>query len=184
MLAGLTLLLAACARAPSKAGPTGPSAAPPREKGLGRYTPWTSWSRVWRWSCQMSGTALSPHGPGRPIRAPCRVYRVWWQDVQLPMEIEAAMLPKNSVILESEPVELDWASARWYIVEVYAAADSSPGSEPTPTVTAVETPMLIVIPHASERRPLGVYGSARHPGALLTLRSLLEQTVASATLLQ
>jgi hypothetical protein len=184
VLAGLALLLAACARAPSKADPTRPSAAPPREEWSERYThvdmpdagvavevpvAWYRFEPAWAWS---------------PYESAVPRVGVWWQDVQPPVEIEAAMLPQNSVILESEPVELDWASARWYTVEVYAAPDSGQGSEPTPTIRAVETHVLIVIPQQSQRRVLDLYGSARQAEELLTLRPVLEHMVTSATLLQ
>jgi hypothetical protein len=183
-LVGLALLIAVSACAPSKADPTQPSAVPPREELSERYTrvdiaeagvavevpvAWYRFEPAWAWS---------------PYESAVPRVGVWWQDVQPPVEIEAAMLPENSVILESEPMDLDWASARWYTVEVYAAPDSGPGSEPTPTIRAVETHVLIVIPQHSERRVLDLYGSARQAEELLTLRPVLEHMVTSATLLQ
>jgi hypothetical protein len=141
------------------------------EAGLAVEVPvaWYRFEPAWAWS---------------PYESAVPRVGVWWEDVQPPMEIEAAMLPQNSVVLESEPMELGWASARWYTVEVYASADPSTGSEATPTVGAVEMHVLIVLPHKSGRRVLDLYASARNAEELLTLRPVLEKMVTSATLLQ
>ncbi len=184
VLVCLALLLTICACTPSKADPTPPSAMPPREEGSAQYTrvdipeagvavevpvAWYRFEPAWAWS---------------PYESAVPRVGVWWQDMQPPMEIEAAMLPQNSVVLESESVELDWADGRWYTVELYAAASSGTGSEATPSVRAVEMHVLIALPQGSDRRVVDLYGSARNAGELQTLRPVLEQMVTSATPLQ
>ncbi len=182
--ASLALLLTVCACTPSKADPTPPYAVPPREEQSERYTrvdipeaglavdvpvAWYRFEPGWAWS---------------PYETAVPRVGVWWQDVQPPTEIEPAMLPKNSVIVEFGSVELDWASARRYTVEVYAATGTSTGSESSPMVEAVETHVLIVLPQASGRRVLDLYASARDAEELVAIGPVLDQMVTSATLLQ
>lgn len=184
VVASLALLLAVCACAPSKADPIPPGAVPPHDEQSERYTrveipeaglavdvpvAWYRFEPGWAWS---------------PYETAVGRVGVWWQDVQPPMEVEPAMLPKNSVVVESGSVGLDWASATRYTVEVYAAADPSTGTESPPTVEAVETHVLIVLPHASGRRVLDLYASARDSQELEAVRPALEQMLASAILLQ
>jgi len=120
--------------------------------------------------------AWSPSDVGQP-----RV-GMQWKDIQPPMEMEAAMLPQNSVTLEAEPVELSWGQGRCYTIEVYAAAAQSGGKETTPQILAVESHVLIAVTTNGGRRVFDLYASARNAEELLSLQPVLERMWTSASL--
>jgi len=66
-----------------------------------------------------------------------------WMDVQPPQEVEAALLPTPSQVVQSEPVELGWASGRRFTIEVYAPV--AQGGDTRAPVQSVETHVIVVV---------------------------------------
>jgi len=137
------------------------------ETGLSFDVP-ANWQRlepIWAWSPEIAGQA--------------RV-AVQWEDIQRPVEMEAAMLPQNAVTLEAESIELSWGQGRRYTVEVYARAVPSRGKESAPQVVAVESQVLIAVVTDSSRRVFDLYASARDAEERSTLQPVLQRMWTSA----
>jgi Tol biopolymer transport system component len=175
-----TLLLAMAVAGCAAMAPAGRQAASPREPvtyqrvtiaeaGLDLDAP-SRWQRVepgWAWA--------STDGDG---------YRVGvsWADLEPPMEPEVVMLPNPSLVLDSVPVDLGWASGHRLTVEVYAPAVSGGGSDLAPSVKAVERHTVVVVNQGYGRRVYDFYASAPTADALATLDPVLDAMVSSVEL--
>jgi len=103
-----------------------------------------------------------------------------WMDIQLPQEVEAAMLPTPSQVIHSEPVELGWGSGRRFTVEVYAPA--AQGGDTRSSVQSVETHVLIVVSQGDTRRAFDFYASGQTAEQLAILEPSLQHMLDSAAL--
>ncbi len=104
---------------------------------------------------------------------------VRWAELKPPQEPEAAVLPKSAQTLESVPVQLPWASARRFVVEVYGEAQEGGGQAP---VTSVEAHVLAVIETDGGRRAIDVYTAAPDAQVLTTLEPVLHRAITSVAL--
>jgi hypothetical protein len=186
-LLGSVLALAAGACGPSAAGldltaepaiaePPQPVATPDTyqsveipDAGIAFEVPgnWHQDGQMWMWS---------PNGGENP-----RV-GVSWIDLQPPMEPEAALLPRPSQILGSQPVELSWASGRSFTVAVYGPAPE--GADAQAPVQSVETHIVVVAAGHGERRAYDFYAAGSTVKELDTLQPILDQMLTSATPLE
>jgi len=104
---------------------------------------------------------------------------VKWVDLQPPLEAEAALLPTQSQIVQSEAVYLEWGQARSFTLEVYGPATQGGGKAP---VTAVEAHILIVVDRNGARRAYDLYASGGTADELGALQQALKHMLDSATL--
>ncbi|MBN2393489.1 MAG: hypothetical protein JXR84_22340 [Anaerolineae bacterium] len=81
-----------------------------------------------------------------------------WVDLQAPQEPEAALLPDNAQILESEEVDLTWSTGRSFTLEVYAPA--AEGGDAKAPVAAVEQHLIVVMEQDGGRRAYDFYAVA------------------------
>lgn len=81
-----------------------------------------------------------------------------WVDLQPPQEPEAALLPDNAQILESEEVDLTWAMGRSFTLEVYAPATG--GGDAKAPVASVEQHLIVVLEQEGGRRAYDFYAAA------------------------
>jgi len=107
---------------------------------------------------------------------------VQWKDIQPPVEMEAAMLPEHAVVLEAEPVELNWGQGMRYTVEVYATVARSSGKEAAPQVVAVQSHVLSAVVMDGSKRVYDFYASAGDAEQLSALQPVLQHMWTSARL--
>jgi hypothetical protein len=100
-----------------------------------------------------------------------------WAELAPPAEPEAVLLPANSQILDSQPVDVPWGQARRVTVEVYGAAEAGQGQAP---VQAVEIHILVVTSLDGQRRGYDFYASAPTAEQLAPLQPVLDAVVQSA----
>jgi hypothetical protein len=100
-----------------------------------------------------------------------------WVDLEPPMELEAALLPMPSQVLESSPVDVAWGSGRSFTVEVYSAATEGQGQAP---VVAFETHILVSLEQGGGRRAFDFYASAPTREELVALQPALDHLLYSA----
>jgi Tol biopolymer transport system component len=139
------------------------------EAGLEIDAP-SSWRRLepgWAW--------VSTDGEGYCVG-------VNWADLEPPMEPEAAMLPGPSLVLDSVPVDLGWASGQRLTAEVYAPAVSGGGSDAAASVKAVERHTVVVVNQGDMRRAYDFYASAPNADVLSMLDPVLDAMVSSVKL--
>ncbi|MEJ2735001.1 MAG: hypothetical protein P8189_15780 [Anaerolineae bacterium] len=105
---------------------------------------------------------------------------VTWVDLTPPQEPEAALLPQNAQIVQSEPVELSWGSGRTFTVEVYGPA--AEGSATQAPVQSVETHVIVVAQIGDTRRAFDLFASAPTAAELDTLAPALQDMLDSSAL--
>lgn len=66
-----------------------------------------------------------------------------WVNLEPPIELEAALLPKPAQIVESAPVDLGWAEGRRFTLEVYGPSDE--GDDTRAPVESVGMHVLIAV---------------------------------------
>jgi hypothetical protein len=181
-VATLALLATACGPAPSESAPTqaGSTVTPGQlsadtpagyraveipEAGIGFDVPgtWQQAGQEWAWS---------------PQDADGERVGLSWIDLQPPMEAEAALLPRPSQILGSQPVELAWASGRSFTVAVYGPVAA--GREAQAPVQSVQTHVLVVASGEGSRRAYDFYAAGPTVEALDTLQIVLDRMLTTA----
>ncbi len=105
---------------------------------------------------------------------------VKWLDVQPPQEVEAALLPTPSQIVESEEVDLAWAKGRSFTLEVYGPTTES-GDSKAPIV-AMEQHVIVVVEQDSGRRAYDFYASAKTAEQLAVVKPVFHQMLASTNM--
>jgi len=103
-----------------------------------------------------------------------------WVDIHPPTEPEAALLPGPAQVIDSQPVELSWGSARSFTLEVYAAAEQ--GSDGPAPVQAVETHVIVVVEAEDRRRAFDFYASGQNSEELAALTPALQYMISTVTL--
>jgi hypothetical protein len=139
------------------------------EAGLSFEVP-VSWERLgeaWAWS---------PDGAEWP-----RV-ELLWRELPPPLEAEAAMLPSPASILESTPVTLQWAAGRRVTLEIYGSQPLS--DDARAPILAVETHVLVVVPHNGSRYAYDFAACARMAEELARPQVVLHQMLESSRQLQ
>jgi hypothetical protein len=135
------------------------------DAGIGFEVPgnWQQEGKEWIWS---------PDGPAGP-----RV-GLNWIDLQGPGEPEAALLPRPSQILGSQPIELPWASGRSFTVSVYGPAPE--GGDAQAPIQSVETHVLVVVIGHGTRRAYDFYAAGSTAKELDTVQPVLDEILTSA----
>jgi hypothetical protein len=105
---------------------------------------------------------------------------VRWTNLTPPQEPEAALLPQNAQIVQSEPVELSWGSGRRFTIDVYGPA--AEGSATQAPVRSVETHVIVVAEMGHTRRAFDLFASAPTAAGLDTLASALQNMLDSSAL--
>ncbi len=96
-----------------------------------------------------------------------------WADVPPPGEVEAAMLPQPSQMLDAQPFELGWGSGRSYVLETY---DSSGNGQRA----TVENHIIVVVSKGGTRYAYDFYAVGKTPEELQAVQPLLQHMVESA----
>jgi hypothetical protein len=90
------------------------------------------------------------------------------------------MLPVQAQVLDSAPIDLEWATGRRFTLEVYAPADqSNDGKAP---IQAVEEHVLVTLDQESGRRVIDIFVTAPTAEQFDMLRPILSQALSSFTL--
>jgi hypothetical protein len=105
---------------------------------------------------------------------------VAWADLAPPQEPEAALLPQNAQIVQSEPVALSWGNGRTFTVEVYGPA--AEGSATRAPVQSVETHVIVTTQVGDVRRAFDLFASAPTAAELDALTSALQNMLDSSAL--
>jgi hypothetical protein len=100
-----------------------------------------------------------------------------WVDLEPPTEMEAALLPSPSQVLESSAVDVVWGSGRSFTIEVYGPAAEDEGQAP---VEAYETHVLVSLEQSDGRRAFDFYASAPTWEEMTPLVSILDHLLYSA----
>ncbi len=91
-----------------------------------------------------------------------------WLDLAPPQEIEAAMLPGSSVVLSSQPFDVEWGSGNMVTVAVYG---------PNAEITAVETHALFTVQQDGKRWALDVFTVSPDEAQQIALQPILQHAV-------
>lgn len=96
---------------------------------------------------------------------------VVWRDLQPPEEPEA-VLPSPSQVLDSEPIDLGWASGRRVTLEVYAPG---PGTGDTQApAQSVQAHVLLVVQDGSIRRAYDLFAAATSAADLEAIEPIFQ----------
>lgn len=123
---------------------------------------------------------LEPEWAWAPDGANSLRLGVTWMDVQPPQEVEAALLPTPSQVIDSEPVELGWASGRRFTVEVYAPAVQGDGTRAP--VQSVEMHVILVVSLGDTRRAIDFYAIGQTAEQLAILEPSLQHMLETSIL--
>lgn len=89
---------------------------------------------------------------------------VRWVDLQPPQEPEAALLPENAQILDSEEADLTWAKGRIFTLEVYESA--AQGGDAQAPAVSMEQHLVVVMTEDGGRRAYDFFAAAENAEAL------------------
>jgi hypothetical protein len=103
-----------------------------------------------------------------------------WTALEPPMELEAALLPDDAQIVDSEAVDLGWAKGRRFTLEVYGPA--AEGDDAKAPVESVQTHVLVTVEQGEDRLGLDFHASAPNAERLQGLEPVLLHTLDTSAL--